>query len=205
MLFYVFETQTKNIYKFGTTKHNLSIKRLQSYNGLNIPKRVITVYTVNNGYHEEKKFKTFLKDLNIDIVCGNEFFEYQHNIDKLVANFKCDGSFEVEQSEHKQNDHTVSCSDNRSDRDSNTIGSDNDSDIDTMKDIERLILNKIKCGEDIYTLSGIHIIQLISDEQPKMCVCCNNEKKVKDFYKGRRICKKCFSIKTNQTCTNNTK
>ena len=95
MLFYLFQTQVNNIYKFGMTKQNLSIKRLNDYYGLNIPKKVITVYSVANGFEEEQKFKSFLNDHNVKISFGKEFFEYN---DMLLLKYKlfCCGKNETE-------------------------------------------------------------------------------------------------------------
>ena len=90
MLFYIFETQVSNYYKFGTTTHDLSIKRLKQYRGLNKPSKVITVYTVDDGYQEERRFKSFLYDSNVEIVLGNEFFEYKSNINDLIHKFRSD-------------------------------------------------------------------------------------------------------------------
>ena len=98
MLFYLFQTQVSNIYKFGMTKHNLSIQRLNDYYGLNIPKKIITIYSVVNGFEEEQKFKSFLNEHNVKISFGKAFFEYNNDIDMLLLKYKlnCYGKSETE-------------------------------------------------------------------------------------------------------------
>ena len=56
------------------------------------------------------------------------------------------------------------------------------------------MIDRIESGKNVYTARGINIIHLISQEQPKRCKSCKDEKKVKDFYKGRRVCKQCFNL-----------
>ena len=88
MLFYLFQTQVDNIYKFGTTKYDLSIQRLKQYCGLNSPKKIITIYSVVNGFDEESSFKSFLQEYGVKIIFGNDFFEYNEDIESLLMNYK---------------------------------------------------------------------------------------------------------------------
>ena len=88
MLFYVFETHGKNIYKFGMSKKQLSIDRLCQYEGINKPKRIITLYNVSNGFEEEGDFKSFLTTHNIPIIAGREYFKYEGNIVVLISKYR---------------------------------------------------------------------------------------------------------------------
>ena len=71
----------------------------------------------------------------------------------------------------------------------------------SMKDIEQAIIDRIENGKQVYTVRGINIIQLISQEKPKRCISCKNEKKHKDFYRGRRVCKTCYNLQKTRIVT----
>ena len=88
MIFYVFETHSENIYKFGMSKKQLCIDRLRQYSGINKPKRIITLYNVSNGFEEEDDFKSFLTTNNISIITGREYFKYEGNINVLMAQYR---------------------------------------------------------------------------------------------------------------------
>jgi len=50
--FYLFNTQIDNIYKFGMSSQGAS--RLKGYEGLNIPREVYLMISVENGFLEEQ-------------------------------------------------------------------------------------------------------------------------------------------------------
>ena len=93
MIFYVFETRAENIYKFGMSNKQLRIDRLRQYDGINKPKRIITLYNVSDGLEEEENFKGFLSLNNVPIVSGREFFKYKGNINVLISKYRlgCEG------------------------------------------------------------------------------------------------------------------
>ena len=72
----------------------------------------------------------------------------------------------------------------------------------TMKDIKHIILDKIKSGKNVYGVNGIEIVRILQQEKPKTCTCCEKEKKLKSFYRGRTVCKSCFGIKYGRVSTN---
>ena len=86
-IFYLFETQVSNGYKFGMTSRTWE-DRKKGYSGFNTPSKVITTYQIDSGSLEEHYFKMFLKIRNIPIVYGDEFFKFEGGIDILLLDFK---------------------------------------------------------------------------------------------------------------------
>ena len=64
--------------------------------------------------------------------------------------------------------------------------------IPTMKDILCMLKKRLQHDKPVYTKRGIEILRIINQDKPKECSECKQEKKVKDFYKGRTLCKECF-------------
>ena len=85
--FYLFELQTKYHYKFGMTRKHDPLERINQYTGLNKPSRIIKVYTVEDGCLEQNRFYEFLKQNNIAIFSGKEFFYYDRDIDTLLESY----------------------------------------------------------------------------------------------------------------------
>ena len=66
---------------------------------------------------------------------------------------------------------------------------------DILHMIERKIEKRIEKGKPACTMNCIKIHTLISEHLPKKCNKCGKEKRVKDFYKNRKVCKSCFTDK----------
>ena len=151
MLFYIFETQVPHNYKFGTTKQDIGNDRLKQYTGLNKPKRIITTYTVENGFEEEKKFKAFLEANNINSIVGREYFFYQANIDKLIYKFKDLDTNINDQCEGKQQNATDTKTQNEY----------------SMIDIKNMIQHQIDTNKDICDTHCIEILHMLSQYEPQ--------------------------------------
>lgn len=87
-LFYLFETYVSNIYKFGYTTKNIK-DRIKSYHGVSKPKRIIGYFNIIDGILFECFWKSFLKrkNIKIDVRFGNEYFEYEGDINILYNEF----------------------------------------------------------------------------------------------------------------------
>lgn len=85
--FYLFELQIKYHFKFGMTTKYDPMERLNEYQGLNKPSRIIKIFAVADGCLEEKRFCEFLKQNNISFFAGKEFFYYDRDIDTLLDKY----------------------------------------------------------------------------------------------------------------------
>ena len=55
-----------------------------------------------------------------------------------------------------------------------------------------------KLDNDVWTVNMEVVYQLLHKNRPKQCSKCKTTRLSKEFYTGKKVCKKCFKIKYKQ-------